>query len=80
MTFCGRGKFWGVKAELAVKVMQDLNLATTTGLHLPDGTFYVIPKKTKSNNYNNTSRGYNSSSQQGYRANSGYQQNYQQYQ
>lgn len=80
MTFCGRGKFWGVKAELAVKVMQDLNLATTTGLHLPDGTFYVIPKKTKSNNYNNTSRSYNSSSQQGYRANSGYQQNYQQYQ
>lgn len=80
MTFCGRGKFWGVKAELAVKVMQDLNLATTTGLHLPDGTFYVIPKKTKSNNYNNTSRGYNSGSQQGYRTNSGYQQNYQQYQ
>lgn len=80
MTFCGRGKFWGVKAELAVKVMQDLNLATTTGLHLPDGTFYVIPKKTKSNNYNNTSRSYNSGSQQGYRANSGYQQNYQQYQ
>src|SRR5574344_937261 len=57
LTYCAKGKFWGINLQVAQQVINDIMLATSTGLQMPNGSLYTVPKS-KPKNQVQTSSGF----------------------